>query len=449
MTTLKNFRDYMFNVDFFKYMEILVKHRNFILVFCFSAIFTSLALTYIFSEKYRATASVFYRPVERSLMRQKSTAAFGSPLPVPPFKIISQTLNDAVKSDAILAAVTQELHLDQEIPLHYESWYERWYKVSKKYVKRQLLDLWEILKFGKIYPETPEIKAIKGLRQSVDIESSKDSYIYLLVATDKYPARAASIVDTTAKHLIQWVKAQGSITASRKRELLAVQLEEKNNEVALYLADRESLLLQNGFFSVSDEISTGVALSYELDVERNRLVSQIEENRVRIIELGKNISQSKIGQIDPDDIKRMESEKLFAEVELQGLRAKNQSLESSIQEMRSQLTRLSRIQKKIDELELKIDVSSREYINLSDLYMDAKGEVTNDTAEVKIMHSAYVPDKPISPVKIYHVGLTSLLSLLFSTGLVYIFAFFNVRIFFHDYKPEHRQNNTEQKIATE
>lgn len=51
------------------------------------------------------------------------------------------------------------------------------------------------------------------------------------------------------------------------------------------------------------------------------------------------------------------------------------------------------------------------------------------------MTPAMVPAKPVQPIKIYHVGLTLALSLALSIGLVYVFAYFNIRVFFASRPP--------------
>lgn len=446
MSAIRDSRDYMFDVDFFKYVEIFIKHKWFIIVFCVSAVITSLALTYIFSEKYRATASIFYRPVERSLVRQKSADAFGSPAPASPFTTISQTINDALKSDAILSEVVKELHLDQEVRPQYDSIFDKWYQESKKFVKKRLLEIWTILKFGKLYEVPPEIQAIKELRENIDLKSTKDSYIYLLISTDKYPERAAQIVNVTAKHLTVWVKKQDTSTAGNRQKTLSAQIEQKGRELASLLSRKEYLLQEEGYYSVAEEMQTGVDNVYKLEAEQSRLAAEIKGVRARIKELKKNISNSNVGAIAPDDLKRIKSDKLFAQVSLQELAAQKASIDSAVKNAQARLSQLNTLKKTIDEISIKIEVASRDYTTLNDLFIEAQDHTENDATEVRVMHEAYVPSKPISPIKIYHVGLTAFLAFFFSSGLVYVFAFFNIRIFFHSYKPKARRKEAQGPI---
>ena len=78
-----------------EYIDLLKRQKGFIIVFCLSAIITSLALTYVFSEKYKAGTTIFYRDQEVTRLKAQDTEAFGSPLPAPPFKVIGNTLQEA------------------------------------------------------------------------------------------------------------------------------------------------------------------------------------------------------------------------------------------------------------------------------------------------------------------------------------------------------------------
>ncbi|MHC4618338.1 MAG: Wzz/FepE/Etk N-terminal domain-containing protein, partial [Planctomycetota bacterium] len=61
--------DYQSGIDIRKHIEVLAKRKGFILAFCFSAVLASLGLTYFVSEKYQAATTIFYRPMEVSLLR--------------------------------------------------------------------------------------------------------------------------------------------------------------------------------------------------------------------------------------------------------------------------------------------------------------------------------------------------------------------------------------------
>jgi len=191
--------------DVQKFMEILAKRKVFILVFFLSATLTSLGLTYIVSERYQAAITILYHPAEASLLKLRERESFGAPVPFAPFSVISQTLRDAVRNNAVLQPVVEKLHLDQKIEVEYSTWYKRWYHKTKGFVKVLLGDAWQLLKHGRLIEEDPKIAAIRSLRENINIATTSDSYIHILIVKDKFPARAAKIVDLAGREMVKWL----------------------------------------------------------------------------------------------------------------------------------------------------------------------------------------------------------------------------------------------------
>ena len=176
----------------------LSEQKVFIIVFCISAILSSLAQTYIFSEKFRTVTTIYYKPQEITRLRAQDTRAFGAPLPTIPFKIINQNLQEIVTSEAILRPVVIELGLDQEEEKIYEGpWYEQLYDKTKDLVKEYAGEAWVFLKHGRQIIDTPTIAAIKELRENLEL-SNENSYFFNLFIVDKDPQQAARIADAIA-----------------------------------------------------------------------------------------------------------------------------------------------------------------------------------------------------------------------------------------------------------
>lgn len=426
----RNPLDFLFKIEFPAYYQILIRQRMFIIVFCLSATLFSLALTYVFSEKYLAGTNVYYRPLENSIIREKGIRAFGAPVPIPPFKVIIQTLRDIAKSEPILRPIVKEFGLDKSIDVDYPTWYEQWYHGTKKCAREYTLKLWMLLKYGRVIEEKGDVPAILKLRKNIDIASTKDSYIYILSCKDKYPERAARIVDALALHLVKWLKNQDIGQATRRLQLVREQAEEKEHYLIKLRDEMNGLLEENNAVSVKEEISIGVQSFYDMDMKLVQLTSQIENKQEIIAELAREIKGKYIGFINPDDLKRMESNKLFETIELKGLIAEKSSVKSSLDSLHIRLQQLRSLGKTIDGVIMKIEGIKREYVHLKDLDVEALIKSTTKESVIKIMHRAETPQKPVQPIKVYHVGLTAILALFVSTGLVYVLAFFNIRTFF-------------------
>lgn len=430
MNAPKSPRDFFFNVDYFKYLAILREQKWFILVFCISAISTSIALTYIYSEKYQAAAMIFYRPVESSILRQKSSEAFGAPVPTPSFKVIGQTLRDIVASENILRPVVEELHLDRTEDVYHPVWYQRWYQGAKDFIKEYSSKLMMILRYGRIIEEDPVSKAIIGLRETIEISATKESYVFVLSVKDKYPQRAAMIVDIVGNTLVEWLKSQDKDPATERYKILGEQMAIKEKDMKSLHRERESLLSKAGIVSVRDETDKGVKNIYEMELESERLSSLMQEKRKKIEKYIDEESKRGKAYVNPSDLKRMQSEKLFDEIELDGLAGKQSVLKGSIAAKKGQLQKLTSVQQKLDDLDIRVEAETRDYQHLKDMYLESFERIATVKSVALVMHRAAVPGKPVSPIKLYHVGLTAVLSLIFSTGLIYVLAYFNIRIFF-------------------
>jgi len=437
---------YLFNIDFRKYVTILAQQKSFVLVFCLSACLSSLALTYVFSEKYRAGVAIFYRPVETSLLRQKDTETFGAPAPSAPFKVIIQTLQSVVKSDVILRPVVEELGLDKKVEFYEPIWYKRWFNETKDFVKDYAGKSWMILKYGRIIEGDPTVAAISELRENVEIVTSKDSYIYLLRVKYSNPEMAARIIDTIGQVLVEWLKSQDRNIAEDKCVKLKEQLTNKEKEIGELRIELEDLLVQNKIVSVTQETNSGVQNLYTMEKDHVELEGQIKEKQKKIAELKLEIEKKSRNYIHPEDIKRMESDKLFTQVELKGLIAKKDHLQSSIQDLRKRLDEMPSLEKKVNDLRMKIDTDTREHNHLTDMYVEALEQATHVQSEIRVLHPATVPSTPVQPIKVYHVGLTAFLSFFLSVGLVYVLAFFNIRIFFKSMGVKGRQTHSPDAV---
>ena len=437
---------YLFNIDFRKYVTILAQQKSFVLIFCLSACLCSLALTYVFSEKYETGVAIFYRPMETSLLRQKDTETFGAPTPAPPFQVIIQTLQSITKSEVILRPLVKSLSLDVEIDVYEPIWYKRWRQQTKDFIKRQLSNFKSILKYGRLIEEDPTDRTINKLRENIAITSTKDSFIYVLSVKDKHPERAATIVDMVCQLLVNWLKEQDKNPAEEKYRQFRKQMAEKEIEIEKLRTELEVLLIQNKVVSIPEETTKGVNSLYELELELIRLKAQIEEKRKEVTEMRMAANRKSKSYVHPEDIKRMESEILFKEIELESLLKRSEFITFSIKDLKARLDQLPSLDRKIKNLNMRIEACTREYNHLNDFYVEALGQATTIQSEIRVLHKAMVPRKPIQPIKVYHVGLTAFLSLFMSVGLVYVFAFFNIRIFFKSKGVKGRRNHFPQIV---
>jgi len=399
--------------------HVLQKYQWFIFIFCFSAIVFSLFLTYVFSEKYVAQSTIFYQPAETSLLKQKSTESFGAPAPLASFKVIMQTLRDAVRTESVLRPVVEKLDLDQKIVKTYDSKFLRIYHESKDSLKKGGSNLWLIMKHGRIPEEDPTVSAMKGLSKNIEVLTSpRDSYMYVLTVKDKFPMRAAAIVDEVGLNLVNFLKDEQQKLIKNKMLHLQKELNTKEDKILALRQERRVIIESNNLVSIPAQTSRGLANLYDLQLKQIQINSQVSRQQQEIEAYDKNIQGRKITQ--SEDLAKMRSQKLFSKVELEGLLAESKFTSKKINELQADLDKMPFLQQEVNSIENKISSGIREYEILKDFHTELLAQTKTAQSGTRLLHKALVPSAPIQPIKIYHVGLTGMLGLIFSVGFVFV-----------------------------
>lgn len=427
--------------------EPLVRQRWFIAVFVLSAMATALLLTYVYSEKYESSTAISYRVQEVTRFKAQQSEAMGSPAPQAPFKVIGQTLQEVLRSDAILGDVVAALHLDEKLPPPEGTPFKVWYEQTKQRIRDAGRDVWMLLKFGRIVKEDPTMRAIQDLRDNLKV-SNRDSYVFQLDVRDRYPDRAARIADHLAQVLAAWLLEFDRQPGRSRADQLKALLDEKESTMRQLRKEIEFLLTENQVASVPLEIERLTVNLSTLQLEASRLdgdIAQVQQRQLSVdsklaakeriladsgAATGKPEPATPVERIAPDDFRKLASQKVFEGVELSSLLAKRAALQTSIDSISTRLRKLPGIQNRLDALKLSLASTEREFAMLNDGYQEASVRATSPVSEVRVLHPAVVPTGPVAPIKVYHVLLAGALALLFATGLVYLLAFLGIGILF-------------------
>lgn len=421
------------------YLETLARQRGFIVVFVLSAIATALAQTYVYSEKYESYTAISYRAQEVTRFKALQNEAMGYPVPQAPFKVIGQTLQEVLKSDAVLVDVVKALKLDEKPAAYEGAWYKVWYQRTKDWIREYGGYAWMLLKYGRIVDEDPTASAVRELRASIKI-TNYDSYIFRLAVRDKYPDRAARIADRLGEVLASWLLEFDRQPGRSRVEQLRALLDEKRSLMADQRREIESLLSENRVASVQLETERLTENLSALRLEESRLASEIARAQTRqaSVESKLSVKDRMLGggdgagksaeYIQPEDFKKLSSQHLFEQVELKSLLAKQASLLASIDAVTARLRKLPEIQGRLDALKLSLASAERDFSLLNDSYQEAAVRATSSVSEVRVLHPALVPAGPVSPIKVFHVLLAGGLGLLLAVGLVYLLDFLDIRI---------------------
>lgn len=430
-----------------EYWSVLVEQRGFVAVFVISAALTALALTYVFSEKYESYTAISYRVQEVTRFKPQQNEAMGSPAPQAPFKVIGQTLQEVLKSDAILRDVVKAQGLDVKRRDYTGPWYRVWYRKTKDWVREYAGYAWMFLKFGRVFDEDPTGTAIAELRKNVKVVN-RDSYVFHLYVRDSEPERAARIVDQLSNVLANWLLEYDRQPGRVRGDQLDGLVEERRQEIEKRRREIEMLLRKSGVASVPMETERLTENLASLRLEESRLASEIARARARQASVAAKLALKErilgsagatgaagpgpeaVEHIPPEDFKKLASQQVFDGLELQSLLAKQAALRETIRGYETRLQKLPAIQNRLDSLKLSLAALEREFNLFNDGVQEAAVRASSSVSEVRVLHPATVPSGPVSPVKVYHVLLAGFLGLLVSIGLVYLLDFLNIRWFF-------------------
>ncbi len=420
----------------------LSDQRWFIIVFVVAALTTSLALTYVFAEKYESSTAISYRVQEVTRFRAQQNEAMGSPAPQAPFKVIGATLQEVLVSDAVLRDVVLALHLDQKQPqVRTGPWYKVWYETTKDWVREYGGYAWKLLKYGRLIDDEPVAAAIAELRSNVKV-TNRDSYIFNLAVRDRYPDRAARIVDHMSGVLANWLLEFDRQPGRSRADQLRVLLGQKGADLARRRKEIETLLTDNRVSSVQQDGDRLTEHLFSLQLEVSRLTSDIARGKARLgtIDTKLQVKQRMLGasggagpaplspgevfeNIPPDDFKRLASERVFNDLELKSLTAKRDALQGTADQLSARLRKLPAVQNRYDTLKMELAAVEREFTQLNDGYQEAAVRATSPVSEVRVLHPALVPTSPVAPIKVYHVLLALALGLPLAIGFVFLFDF--------------------------
>ena len=396
-----------------------------ILVFCTSAILSSLALTYVYAEKYLAATTILFRPQNITELRQKQSMAFGAPLPTPPFDLIYDNLQILIQSEPVLFPVIYEMGLNLPEKIEYSGpWYVQDYQRLKNKVKKFRDDAWAILKHGRLIEEEPAGSALQGLRDHLKL-INHNSYVFYLSYIDKDPQRAARVVDAVASRVVASLVKDEQEPGNQRYQQLKTMRASKEAQIERYQDEIQQLLQTNHTASVSIETQHAIERHFELTGQRTKLEGKIAHARTKLAELEEQSLNraSPATALTPDDYRRLKSERLSTAIELDAMLEQQKTLNAAAATIEGRLGRLPTIQHQYDRLKQDLQTAQRDLVQIADPELEARIQATDAMSQIVIAHKARVPSVPITPIKIYHVSLAGGLAICLSFGMAYIVAF--------------------------
>lgn len=416
----------------------LRQHAYFIWLFVLSAALSALFITYIYSDKYEAQVTMMLKPTEvtRLTAHPADTEALGAPVPQLEYKIVEQTLQDLVQSEPVLRDVVTKLHLDAPVSRDYSGLpvYQRWCRESKDWFSDYGGDAWSVLKYGRVIHENPTNKAIETLAKNVSIDS-QDSYVFVLKVRDKHYDRVDAIANELAQELRTTLRDSEQAAAQTRSAELRVRLAKKYSELESEEIKVRNVLEVARTPSIADEIDKDLGQYAELKSTWLDLHSQISQTRATVAAYDTKLSTMGMAPIagqqrlSADDFKKMASDRLTAQVALDGLLHKSASLDESLERLDRRLQELPRLQVEYDLLDTNRTRSKRDYSQINDALQEEILQEENSVTALVVAGLAVATNQPVAPIKIYHVALATILGMLLAIGMAFVLGYFEVRVF--------------------
>lgn len=381
-------------------LAVLRRNRGLLILFCLSAALSSLALTYIYAERYHAVTTVIYRPTESIRFHGREAQALGFPVPMLPFEVIGQTISQIGTSEVILRQVVERLHLDMPEKKEYTGFAKLYHDV-KDTVKDYSKKTWQVLKYGRTIEENRTSAAILQLAKDATIEADRKDYTARIEVVDKDPVRAAKIVDEIGTVLVAFIKQESVAPARQQREELDRMMDSRKNEIDAVRKEMEDLRASRKIVSFKEEVTLNLKSADEFDRELRLNEKEIAGARSRLealkaqrAALSSMIKESETVEQDPvyDRLRQLRAER---EARLEGLlkrypgdhvevlaaRAELKAIEDSLAEVTpkrvgSETTQINELYQKAsaDEMEAQAELAG----------LQAAGEtLRKDLAELK------------------------------------------------------------------
>jgi len=371
-----------------RYLAPLARFKWLLVTFCATAVLSSLALTYVLSEKYQASITVFYQPRETISFQDKSRDALGYPLPLVPLETIANTLEDVVQSDAVLEKTVRTLRLDIQAKKPAANWFLGAVRDLKDSLKEWRADAWQVLKYGRVLPKDPVRSAMATLRANISVKRINKAYTFRLVVTDSDPARSAEIANTLGALLADFVVEEQAQTARDTRANVERRLLQASADMQQLRRELEELKRQTGISSLDEELTlrlrTVNGFEEEFAKGRNELRS-LEDRRAELAaQLGRQDSTVKYDSTVADNpvYNQLRLEQARLEVERSGL----------LQEFTPQHAKVKAVEAELEKVVQRLSqeapkLVSSESTRISEIHQQLQADLLGVTSQIEALRA--------------------------------------------------------------
>jgi uncharacterized protein involved in exopolysaccharide biosynthesis len=378
--------------------DVLRRRTSLIIALTMAAAVAGYAFSFLIPDRYTASALVLVRPLQPIKMGTgKDTKEFLD-FPVGNASAVetaSKTYIQIIKSPALIGEVVRALGLDKEKAQEQAESGEL-AGLLLAGLKQSLTGLIAVLKYGRLIEDDPFTATVKEITDNLKLEAYLDTYIFDIRYSAKNAQRAADVVNTAAKALIQFAEELRVSEARYQRDHLRTELEQRQKQLAAVRGRLESYKKTHSVFLYESEYEAKLKVISELEVA----LAKAEEALVS-------------SQSTPSTV---------------SLAARRARLIRSLTDLKAELIPLPRIERELKQLELDVKSADAAYQIVDKEFQEADIKNSYTMPELGLVSEAIAPRLPSSPRRGYMALASVVAGLVVGLGLAFFLEYLNRRV---------------------
>lgn len=386
------------------YLQMLLKHARMIVLLCVSAVVNVVLITYTLNEKYKASTLVLITPQAAVAVARPSREKELLNFPVAQVGVSTQTettektYSALIKSRPVIERVIRALALDAPPAVSSASKIGAAYRDVKDDLKKMLAQTWQVLKYGRVVETSRFDEVANRLSEQIDVEPTRNSYVFTIDSVWTDPHLAAEIANETASAFVDLLTSLFQSEAQRSREFIEGRLEKSQTELATARQALRDFEERNGSIAFEEETTQKIRLIAKLE-------GQLETVQSRLSGLLNQFTA--------------------ANPKVLNLQAQRDSLAKDVARRRKELEHLPDAETQLARLRLNVKTAERLYDQIVREHQDAQLREARTTSDIRVVAPALVPVGPARPIKIYYAVVALVMALMVGIGLSFAFEMTN------------------------
>jgi len=386
------------------YLQMLLKHARMIVLLCVSAVVNVVLITYMLNEKYKASTLVLITPQAAVAVARPRSEKELLNFPVAQVGVSTQTettektYSALIKSRPVIERVIRTLALDAPPAVSSTSKMGAAYRDVKDDVKKILAQTWQVLKYGRVVETSRFDEVASKLSEQIDVEPTRNSYVFTIDSVWTDPHLAAEIANETASAFVDLLTSLFQSEAQRSREFIEGRLQKSQTELATARQALRDFEERNGSISFEEATTQKIRLIAKLE-------GQLETMQSRLSGLSNQYTAANPKVLD--------------------LQAQRDGLAKDIARRRKELEHLPDAETRLARLRLNVKTAERLYDQIVHEHQDAQLREARRTSDIRVVAPALVPVGPAKPIKIYYAAVALVMALMVGIGLSFAFEMTN------------------------